>query len=441
MRSLYSAPFRWQEGGAIVVPCMPRSIEFFFDYSCPYAYLGEHTLEAIARETGVTPSYSPMFLGGVFRASGTPLRLMNELGAAKSAHNTRDMARWAELLGATLRVPENHPQRTAFALRVTLATECDPRVVRGFYRAYWVDGADLSLEETARQVLRAAGRHPADIEVRIAAAQSEALRDELRRRTDRAIALGVFGAPSFWVDEQQLFWGQDRAFLAAGVPFERLFPGKFPGTLSSKEAPAKEAKVMSHRLEVYWDFSSPFAYLGASQAESLAARTGATLVWRPMLLGGLFRAIGQVDVPLATFGPAKQVHVQHDLQRWARYWGVPFRMPSTFPVSSVKAMRAYLALPEARRHAFRDAAFRAYWAEDRNIGDEVVLRELLGDDADAVLAKIQDPAIKQELIACTDAAVKAGVFGAPTWVVDGEHLYWGQDRLPLVERHLTKGAL
>jgi 2-hydroxychromene-2-carboxylate isomerase len=100
-----------------------------------------------------------------------------------------------------------------------------------------------------------------------------------------------------------------------------------------------------HTLEMYWDFASPFAYLGSTQAEKLAERTNATLVWRPMLLGGLFKSLGQVDVPLFSWSTAKQRFYLEDMKRWAAFWNVPFRFPTRFPVPSLKPMRAYLALP------------------------------------------------------------------------------------------------
>jgi 2-hydroxychromene-2-carboxylate isomerase len=194
---------------------------------------------------------------------------------------------------------------------------------------------------------------------------------------------------------------------------------------------------MAHTLELYWDFSSPYAYLGVTQAEALAARTGATLVDRPMLLGAVFKAIGQSSIPMETYSEAKRAYTLRDMHDWAAHWGVPFSFNATFPLNSIKALRVYLALPEERRKGFRDATFRAAWAEGRDIGDEAVLRALIGDDAEAVLAKTLDPEVKQALFAATDRAVAAGVFGAPAWVVDGDQLFFGQDRLPLVERALT----
>jgi 2-hydroxychromene-2-carboxylate isomerase len=193
---------------------------------------------------------------------------------------------------------------------------------------------------------------------------------------------------------------------------------------------------MTHTVDFYWDFSSPFAYLGSTQAEALAARTGATLVWRPMLLGAVFKAIGVADAPILTWSDARRNYTFKDLARWAEHWGVPFRFPSRFPMSTVKALRAWIALPEERRPAFLHATFRAYWGEDRDISDEATLRTLIGEGADDVLAKCVTKEIKDALFAGTQRAIDAGVFGAPTWIVDGEDLYWGQDRITLVERAL-----
>ena len=193
-----------------------------------------------------------------------------------------------------------------------------------------------------------------------------------------------------------------------------------------------------HTLEIFWDFSSPFSYLGATQAEALAARTGAKLVWKPMLLGGVFKSIGQVDAPILTWGEAKRTHTLKDLERWASYYGVPFAFPSRFPMNTLKALRSYLAMPEPERAGFRERTYRAYWAEDRDISDDTTLRELIGEGANEILARTQQGEIKRALIDATNEAVTRGVFGAPTWIIDGEELIWGQDRIPLVERALSR---
>lgn len=397
-------------------------MDFFFDYSCPYAYLAFTQLDRLASMRGTRIDLRPMLLGGVFAAHGTSQNLFNELGPAKAAHNGADMHRWAALFGVPLRMPPEHPRRTVEALRATIVTNVDRAVVAGFYRAYWAEGRAPSDESTIRDVVARAGHDPDRVMARIAEPDVKAA---LRAATDEAIARGIFGAPAFVREDGELFWGQDRMHFAFDVPYASALP--------TTNGPA----TTPHTLDLYWDFSSPYAYLASTQAEALAARTGARLEWRPMLLGAVFKTIGQVDVPLLAFSEAKRTYMLKDITRWAAHWNVPFRFPSRFPMNTVKALRVYLALPEARRAAFRAATFRAFWADDRDIADDAVLRELVGEGADEVLARTQDPAIKQALFAATERAVKAGVFGAPTWVVDEKELFWGQDRIPLVERALV----
>ncbi|MGZ3473489.1 MAG: DsbA family protein [Polyangiales bacterium] len=399
-------------------------LEFWFDYSCPYAYLASTRVEAMAQRTRATLRWEPMLLGGVFAAGGTPQNLSETLSPSKAKHNLLDMKRWADRFGVPLNMPKGHPMRTVDALRATLASGIDPKVIHGFYRAYWVDGRPVSDRETMREVLSAAG-HDADAIF----AKLGDYKDDLRVRTERAIARGVFGAPTFVVDPPEsgdaldrLYWGQDR------MDFVERALGPAPTVRGSFPTPSRP-----HTLEFFFDFSSPFAYLASTQAEGIAARTGATLIPRPMLLGAVFRAIGQADAPISTFPPSKQRYVGKDLERWVQTWGAKFTWPSRFPMNSVKALRTYLALPDEEKLAFRTACFRAYWAEDRDISSEDVLRELAGE---AAVSKIGSQEIKDQLFAATKYAIDAGVFGAPTWVVDGEHLFWGQDRIELVEAAL-----
>ncbi len=404
-----------------------RSLDFWFDYTCPYAYLGSTQAPAVAARMGVELTYRPVLLGGLFRAHDTPQKLFATLSPAKAAHNLADMQRWAKRFGCSLTMPATHPMRSVEALRATLATGIDPKVVDAFYRAYWVDNADIGDRAIVAGVVASCG-HDADRV--LAAIDTVVIKEDLRARTDEAIALGIFGVPTWVVDGAHLYWGQDRMAFVEGRP--RSLPVPVPD-LSLAAPPT---------LDVYWDFSSPFAYLGATQVEALAKRTGARVTWRPLLLGGLFRSIGTADVPLATFSKAKQRSMLKDLDRWASYWGVPFRFPSRFPMSSLRALRVYLALPELQRDAFRAAVFRACWADDRDITGDAVLAECVGDEqlAQAALAKADDPEVKAELRALTEHASTLGVFGVPTYVANGRDLFWGQDRFELVEEALLNRA-
>jgi 2-hydroxychromene-2-carboxylate isomerase len=183
------------------------AVHFWFDYSCPYAYLASTQVRALADRTGADLVYEPMLLGGVFRAVGTSQRLFAELSPSKAKHNALDMHRWADLFGVSLTMPAPHPMRTVEALRATLLAGIDPRVIEGFYRAYWVDGRGPSEEATMRDVLGAAGHDASAILARL-----DEAKDDLRRRTDEAIALGIFGAPAFVVGGE-MYWGQDRIEL------------------------------------------------------------------------------------------------------------------------------------------------------------------------------------------------------------------------------------
>ena len=386
-----------------------RSLDFWFDYTCPYAYLGSTQARGLAARMGVSLGYNPLLLGGVFAAVGTAQNLFATRSPQRSAHENADMQRWAKHFGVPLRMPAAHPMRSVEALRATLVTGVDPAVVDGLFRAYWVDNRPVSDPTVIAEVVTAAGHDPAAVLRRI---DDRAIKDELRERTTRAVGLGIFGVPAWVVDGEHLYWGQDRLRFVEGIRV---------GSTISQPAP----------LDFYWDFSSPFAYLAATQIDALAAKANVVVQSRPVLLGGLFRSIGMPDVPLAAFSAAKQAYTMKDLERWVAYWNVPFRWPSRFPTASLKALRVYLALPEEARASYRASVFRACWADDRDITDDAVLAECIGTGASDALARASSDAVKSELRAANDAALARGVFGVPTFIT-GDELVWGQDRLEMI---------
>jgi 2-hydroxychromene-2-carboxylate isomerase len=184
------------------------------------------------------------------------------------------------------------------------------------------------------------------------------------------------------------------------------------------------------RVEFFFDFSSPFAYLASTRVDRLA-EGGHEVVWRPMLLGAVFKAVGTPDVPLFAMTEARRAYTRIELERWAAWWGVPFRMATHFPMRSVLALRTFLAHPDPV--PFAHAVYRAAWVDDRDIADPAVLAEC-GASPD-VLAGADGQ--RDALFRATDAALAAGVFGAPTFRVDGRWTFWGQDRLDMVERCLA----
>src|SRR5262249_30759538 len=156
-------------------------LDFWFDYTCPFAYLGSTQAPALAERMGVPLTYRPLLLGGVFKAVGTAQNLFATRGPARSAHEANDMARWAKRFGVELRMPAGHPLRSVEALRATLATGIDPAVITGFYRAYWVEGRPISSREVIAEVLGQAGH---DVDAVLAKIETAEIKDDLKRRTD-----------------------------------------------------------------------------------------------------------------------------------------------------------------------------------------------------------------------------------------------------------------
>ena len=190
-------------------------------------------------------------------------------------------------------------------------------------------------------------------------------------------------------------------------------------------------------VDAWVDYSSPFAYLGSTQIERVAAEAGARARFRPFLLGALFRSIGTPLVPIEAMSEAKRSYYRLDLERWARHWGVPFTFSARFPLRSVDALRLTLLAPESLRSPLVHAIMRATWAEDRDPADPDVLRGCAREaGVDPALIE-RAPEAKELLREETQRAIDLGVPGAPTFVV-GEDLYWGQDRLDFVARRLSR---
>lgn len=200
-------------------------------------------------------------------------------------------------------------------------------------------------------------------------------------------------------------------------------------------APLPTGPVPDGVVECWIDYSSPFAYLASTQIERVARESGARAVFRPFLLGALFKEIGTATIPLATFSAAKQRHTSLDMHRWADHWGVPFRWPSRFPLRTVEALRLTLLADDASRASLVHAIMKACWVDDRDPVERPVL-------ADCVREAGLDPALlertaeaKHALFAATSEAVARGAPGAPCFVV-GDQLFWGQDRLEFVAKAL-----
>lgn len=197
---------------------------------------------------------------------------------------------------------------------------------------------------------------------------------------------------------------------------------------------------MTRTLEFYYDYGSPYSYLADTQVAAIAKRAGATLVRKPMLLGGVFKATGNSS-PAAL--AQKSRWSAFDMPMWARHYGVPFQRNPFFPVNTLALMRgAAAAQIDGLFERYHPAIYKAMWVDGRNLNDIAEVAEVLtaaGLDARQFGTRIQDQDAKDRLKATTDEAVARGVFGAPTSFV-GDMMFFGNDRLPFVEMAL-KGEL
>lgn len=185
-------------------------------------------------------------------------------------------------------------------------------------------------------------------------------------------------------------------------------------------------------VHLWFEFASTYSYVAVMRIEPLAAARGIPLVWKPFLLGALFNKQGWNDSPFNLF-PARGRYMWRDIERQCARHGIAFRKPSQFPRNSLLAARiACVAANEPWMNDFVRAAFRANFADDRDIADPAVMSDALASagrgDAEEILAAAVAPENKERLRLETDLAWKAGVFGAPTLVVDGE-VFWGNDRV------------
>ena len=200
--------------------------------------------------------------------------------------------------------------------------------------------------------------------------------------------------------------------------------------------------MSSAPIAFYFDFSSPYSYIASEWIEALAARHGRTVQWHAMLLGATFQ-VTEIRSPVSY--PLKREYSMRDFERSARFAGVPLRMPEEFPIATQNAARVFWWLHDAdgpaRAVTWARHGLRALFARGVDLSDTVALRHLcaeFGLDPDQAESAWSDPQRKARLKAVNDAAIAAGVFGAPFFVIDGEP-FWGNDRRAQIERWLEKG--
>ncbi len=195
---------------------------------------------------------------------------------------------------------------------------------------------------------------------------------------------------------------------------------------------------MAKTVEFYFDFGSPTAYLAFYRLRQLAGKYSAHIDYRPVLLGGLFKASGN-NSPVAV--PAKGKYMMaEDLPRFSERYGVPLKLNPFFPINTLQLMRGAIASEQLGcfEH-YAETVYSAIWRDGKNMGDAGVVEQVLTQASLPVadlLALAQEPKVKSALVKATEAAAERGLFGVPTLFVDGE-MFFGQDRLDFVEERLA----
>ena len=233
----------------------------------------------------------------------------------------------------------------------------------------------------------------------------------------------------------ELFWGLDRLHFVAGAL-------GFPAS-----PPRKQISLLPHRknteihVKFYFDFSSPWSFLGSTQIERAIAETGANvkLEFVPILLGALFRKIGAPNLPSAAVSQAKLEYSRKDFADWVKRYGIEFVFTPHFPIRTIVPLRVVLAskkLCPDKTVQLIHQLYRAAWVEEQNIADVDVLSDLLRAwdfPASQMLKLTQTKEIKDALIANTTEAETIGCCGVPSFTVDNSPVIWGQDRLHIVQ--------
>ena len=197
------------------------------------------------------------------------------------------------------------------------------------------------------------------------------------------------------------------------------------------------------KFEFFFDCSSPWTYLAFSRIHSVIEKYNIEPIWKPILVGGVFNEVNKdIYAQRENPNPRKFKYSRKDMQDWAELANIKIMWPSIFPVNAVKMMRiAIVAEEENKLIEFANFCFKSYWEDDLNVGDEGVLEKILIDcdmDASKIFELIESDKIKNKLRKNTENLIERGGFGSPTIFINDTDMYFGNDRIELVDFKLSK---
>ncbi|KAL8243862.1 hypothetical protein R6Q59_010120 [Mikania micrantha] len=368
--------------------------------------------------------------------------------------------------------PPQHPRKTVNALRLLYAIDGEERKVltRCLFRAYWVDGRDVSDDEELLRIVKESGVKSAD-RITGDVFRDAGARKQLETATDEAVGRGAFGVPGFWIPDAhwtrasgeevqgRFLWGQDRMHFVEASLLSLQKGGRWhtvPSLRSLMPRCIPHNKVSGKvRLEFWYDFSSPWAFLGWTQIERLRRTFGPDLeiIMKPFLLGILFRQIGAPNLPSGALSPAKADWSRQDHRDWTNYWNavneqegrpdktIEFYWAGVFPIRTPTVLRLAMTEPSTVGTLYRDC-----WEGNFDVGDESMLANVLsraGYDGKALIERANSVEIRAQLREATAEAQRIGLCGVPSyrilrqnkqgeWVCPGG-IVWGQDEINVVE--------
>eukprot|EP00009_Paramoeba_aestuarina_P015263 CAMPEP_0201525070 /NCGR_PEP_ID=MMETSP0161_2-20130828/26628_1 /ASSEMBLY_ACC=CAM_ASM_000251 /TAXON_ID=180227 /ORGANISM="Neoparamoeba aestuarina, Strain SoJaBio B1-5/56/2" /LENGTH=390 /DNA_ID=CAMNT_0047924813 /DNA_START=254 /DNA_END=1426 /DNA_ORIENTATION=+ len=367
----------------------------------------------------------------------------------------RELARWGV---KDFKMNPAHPIRSLVPMRILASLHNNQPLLAEMtnilYSVYWEQQGNPSENIFLKKLCAQLG---IDMETALANGGKK-----LKENTTFASQRGVFGVPAMFLIEgdevvgDRFYWGQDRTFLVAracGLPKTHRFgsPLRLHPNPSSSSPPASDQKLV--KLNFFFDYGSPYAFLAATQVERIAETHNAKLVYKPILLGALFKMVGTPNVPMMATSEAKRAYGSKDLSDWLNWWGgeasFSFQFPSTFPIRTVQALRVTLIVqrdnPDLQRRVI-EALFKATWLQDKNIGDENVLFGVLTEGAGVSENRAKmliseaktDVECKEKLKNNTQCLYELGGCGVPSFQIEEHNLIWGQDRLNVIEDWLVE---
>lgn len=383
---------------------------FYYDIVCPYAYMAFSLLhrQGIFNRRDVT--LKPILLGGIFKLMEQEPDPNASMTKSRAHYIRRDIMRQAQHWDLPLSFHPRHPVSTLKAMRMLVKCPVEKReaLTERIYRAYWQENKDIDDDGCLNALTKEVSFE--------AVVNNDEAKEELIKETQEAFLAKVFGVPTISINNR-LYFGSDRLELIKDELSLKL----------PQETWSPSAKV----LNFYFDFSSPYSYLAYVELRA-AMKASVNLRFIPILLGALFKERGIVNVPMLAAHPNKARYYLQDMMDWAKARQADFIFNAHFPLRSVNALRVAIIEPRAI-----GPIFEAAWAHDQDIGDMEVLGAVLEKAGlkNSLIEEAKAPPIKDKLKENTDAALREGIFGVPSFILDKE-LVFGQDRFSWLKAQL-----